>query len=51
MFAGSGNQGDRDGEPLESEFYAPVGIAIDCKTNDCFITDNKNHRIRVIHCK
>lgn len=48
VFAGSGKQGESDGTPLESEFSYPCGIAIDNKTNFCYIADNSSHRIRCI---
>lgn len=51
MFAGSGDKGDRDGAPHESEFNDPRGIAFDHKSNDCFVVDYGNNRIRVIHCE
>lgn len=49
VFAGTSNTGGfRDGTSQESEFNCPNGIAIDHKTNTCFITDVKNNRIRAI---
>lgn len=49
MFAGSGKQGDKDGASLESDFNYPIGIAIDPKSNNCFIADYGNNRIRTVH--
>lgn len=48
-FAGSGEKGERDGMPLESQFSSPQGLTIDLKTNTCFVADYFNNKIRAIH--
>jgi thiol-disulfide isomerase/thioredoxin/sugar lactone lactonase YvrE len=42
--AGTGEQGDRDGDALEAEFREPSGIALVDRT--LYIADTHNHRIR-----
>lgn len=48
VFVGSGERGEKDGSPLESQFSTPEGIAIDTKNNLIYVTDYFYHKIRVI---
>jgi len=48
VFAGSGKQGEKDGDPLECSFHGPRGIAIDTKSQTLFVSDHDNHRVRSI---
>lgn len=47
-FAG-GHKGNIDGELKESQFNGPTGIAIDHKTNTCYVADSENNTIRSIN--
>ena len=44
--AGTGEQGDADGDALDAEFREPSGLAVHAGT--LFVADTHNHRIRVI---
>lgn len=46
-FAGSGQQGFADGDPLAARFNRPFGLAVDAEGN-VLVADAGNHRIRVV---
>jgi sugar lactone lactonase YvrE len=46
-FAGSGSPGSTDGSGTSASFNEPTGIAIDA-TNNLYVADSKNHKIRKI---
>ena len=46
-FAGSGSMGSSDGIGTAASFYYPAIVAVDA-TNNLFVTDEENHKIRKI---
>ncbi len=45
--AGSGVQGDEDGELQDSKFNHPHSLCVDHSSNTCFVSDTFNHKVRV----
>lgn len=48
LAGGPGQAGDVDGDGLSARFDFPTGMAIDTATNELFVADANNHKIRVI---
>jgi sugar lactone lactonase YvrE len=46
-FAGSGNQGNVDGQGIAADFYGPRGVAVDASGN-VYVADSDNNEIRKI---
>lgn len=47
-FAGSGSQGQNNGSAASASFYDPFAISIDPATNEIYVSETGNHRIRKI---
>ena len=47
-FAGTGEEGDKDGHCSEATFNQPSGVAVCPATGNIIVADSENHRVRVI---
>ena len=47
-FAGTGEEGDKDGHCSEATFNSPTGVAVSPTTGNIIVADSNNHRIRII---
>lgn len=49
LIAGApGEPGDVDGEGVDARFYFPTGLVIDHETNELFVADTNNHKVKSI---